>query len=103
MDPARDGSDVVLYLEAEPGDGPVPRRRLYWLHLAPLAGGWRARVPEATWESWKAQWVPADMPEGADKMQWRLATRFAQVRHRGDAVGVSPPVLGDVTFERVEG
>ncbi len=97
--------ELVVYLEADPSDGIVPRRRCYWLNLEPLEAGWRARVTRARWESWLAQAVPEARPEGVDKMRWRLTTRWALVRRRGEpleALGVSAAVLGEVHFERLE-
>lgn len=104
--PVREGDEVLLYLDVSEEDGDLPTRRLYWFHAVPGGSSWEVRVPADRFDSWLAQSVPAEREAfPGDKGQWRLATRFAQVRHRGsptDALGVSPPVLGTVSFRRLE-
>lgn len=102
----RDGDAVLLYLEPDPADAGQPSRRRYWFHARPVPGGWTTRVPMERFEAWLAQSVaddPADYP--GTKGEWRHASRYAQVRHRGvpaTLLGVSPSVLGPLTFHRVE-
>lgn len=103
FEPQADGDDVLLHLERTPDDGDVPVRSLYWFATEPFESGWRVRVPRTRLVSWLQMAVEADFT-GGDKRSWRLATRFAQVRLRRHppALGVSPPVLGELRFERSE-
>ncbi|MEZ4321107.1 MAG: hypothetical protein R3F61_26750 [Myxococcota bacterium] len=101
MSPEREGGRVALYLERREDDGVRPSRHLYWLHDHANGPSWRAWFDEAVYTGWLSIAVPAEF-QGGDKRQWRLATRYAVVRIRHEpveALGISAPVLGDVTWE----